>query len=106
VTAVRWCGEPQADLPPALAARATGRETVSEVAVAPARSWKPAPGPAGRVIRALVIVTGRPMSRSKPVPGLRLPKVAVVYQSVCQAVVGLASMAKGASRLFSPWPLP
>src|SRR5215472_13209672 len=50
------------------------------------------------------MVTGRPMSTSRPVPGYRFPNRVVVYQSVCHAVPGLRSIARRASSLLSPWP--
>src|SRR5438132_9863107 len=73
---------------------------------APERSSTPAPCPLPSVIRAAVIVTGRPMSTSRPVPGYRFPKWALVYQSVCHAVAGLASIARRARSPLSPWPAP
>ena len=76
----------------------------SEVAVAPTRSWKSAPWALPSVILALVIVTRRPISMSRPVPGFRFPNLAVVYHSVCQAVAALPSMASRASCAL--WPLP
>ncbi len=39
------------------------------------------------------MVTGLPKSMSRPVPVLRPPKFAVLYQSLCQAVDELPSMA-------------
>jgi len=54
------------------------------------------------MIRAAVIVTGRPMSTSRPVPGYRFSNWAVVYQSVCHAVAGLLSIAMCARSLLSP----
>src|SRR6266487_2750907 len=44
------------------------------------------------------------MSTSRPVPGYRFPNWAVVYQSVCQAVAGLRSIASRARSLLSPGP--
>ena len=58
----------------------------------PARGhFRPAAGRRHRrippsMICAEVIVTRRPMSSNRPVPGFRFPKAAVVYQSLRQAV--------------------
>src|SRR6516164_986090 len=56
--------------------------------------------------RALLIVTGWPMSTRRPVPGCRPPNCAVRYQSVLQAVAVLASIAMDALWGSSPEPGP
>src|SRR5258706_7667319 len=91
--------------PPAVVARATVRRSAS-VGTLPARSSMSAPGMLPSVIWALVIVTGRPMSRISPVPARRLPNVAVAYQLVCQGVAGCPASASGAFCGLSPCAVP
>src|SRR5215469_890399 len=76
------------------------------VGAEPIRNWKAAPGAPPRLMAALVIVTGLPISMSNPVPGYKFPNRALVYQSVFQAVLRLPSIAFCASCSLSPWPAP
>jgi hypothetical protein len=87
--------------PAASAARATVRRSASAGSL-PARNWTSVPVTGPSVICAEVIVTGLPMSSSRPVPGLRLPKPAVVYQWVCHAAAGEPPIASRASWGLSP----
>ena len=52
----------------------------------------------------LVILTGWPISMSRPVPACRLPNAAERYQEVRQAVTALPSMARAAPCGLSPEP--
>ncbi len=72
----------------------------------PVSSSRFAPRAASRTIRTLVILTGWPISRSRPVPACRLPNAAERYQEVRQAVTALPSMARAAPCGLSPEPLP
>src|ERR1700722_7117655 len=91
--------------PLALVAIAT-RDRSASGGVLPARGWKPAPGTRPRVTPAPVIVTGRPMSSSRPVPPWTFANCGVPYQLVVQAVAGLASIARDASCGLSPSAVP
>ena len=66
--------------------RSLPRAGRQETGTFPARSWTSAPRIPPSSICAEVIVTRRPMSSNRPVPGFRFPKAAVVYQSLRQAV--------------------
>src|ERR1700722_20449652 len=91
--------------PLALVAIATRDRSASD-GVLPTRSWKPAPGTPPRVTPSPVIVTGRPMSSSRPVPPWTFANCGVPYQFVVQAVAGLASIARDASCGLSPSAVP
>src|SRR5260221_7983541 len=54
----------------------------------------------------MVIVTGRPLSSSRPVPDCRLPNRAVAYQLVCQGVARWPASASGAFCGLSPCAVP
>src|ERR1700722_12775563 len=84
---------------------ATGDRPASD-GVLPTRSWKPAPGTPPRVPPAPVIVTGRPMSSSRPVPSWTFANRGVPYQLVVQAVAGLPSIARDASCGLPPSAVP
>src|SRR5262249_24226063 len=68
----------------------------------PTRSWSLAPEVLPRSIRALVMVTARPILSSRPVPRYRLPKRAEVYQSLCQPAACRRPRTRWASWGWSP----
>src|SRR6185437_8786547 len=70
--------------------------------VVPARTCRSAPGLRPSRIVTLVAVTARPSLSSRPVPRCRLPKRAVVYQSVRHGVAGFPESARAARRGLSP----
>ena len=88
-------------LPPTSLAVAWTRSSAS-TGSAPVYNFRSAPVALFIMIRTLVILTGRPMSTSNPVPVFRFPKAADAYHWVRQAVAALASIAAAAVLGLSP----